>query len=1263
MMMRGFNMLLGLVGLLLLVAPAATATEGASCGGFFHCFLANLEFAIPGEEVPLAGLLLVLEDGQCGGFNVSRISSHKSNATRAQVGVEGVTATCTFDYTLYNDKDKDKVLATGLLTAGAEDSSALTTGMVFYQRNFQNGLMEPHRVVISGCESSLAFAVTADGNGIAQKILEGALDEVVPVLNALVNNELCPVLSSALITPLSNSVGDITDALQKVIPSYIDPPPSHPDGVKLVKFREMPIWETLNDLVAAQIDSGCMKGLVDALLRRTSGSLVVPVEDVVVNTTLLNGTELTIELMDLEVDGLDSLHEIKVDAPHWSEHSLRAIVMFKKLSFTATVKAKVGDVAEVTSVVVPLLKPRMDVTLYAPLKKGCLEALRLGQVFGSFCVADCFTNLQVSGLFLNSTADEVKIDTTANDEIDSALAVVLNTYLLGFSEFLGVGVSGVFNDMIRPALNESLTQFLNNSGPCRTVEEVFDSVGVSMDQQVDWNASALVQVGQQLINDVLGHEGIDDILHSCAHPVTFSMGNETNATTITIVKMPVSAIDVLQVGPDDPITLYNSLEFGNDISGSTAPIKIEVNNGTHVKTIKLHDLYMLFSLHAHINQRRLWFLPLSQATNPFCLSSTLDDPALLTTTNASVWLDDSESWEGVHMLLRALQKEEWSSSAAVETLVASVLHLGDRERGYTAGLTRMGLIKGLQSVDYLIEEVLTLMQGDTLAVGQCDQYPGHHFWEDLDYCWRILMSTVFVLFWVTTLLLLARERKRAAHAAPAADSKVLQRMSGMDVTQDDGRSAFAKSHTLLSACVLVWAALTWALFIWANSVPGVSVFVKGWNPETGEVVATNALFSFTLLGSVQNFLEAKTYVLGFMVGTWSGLVPYAKLMCVMYLWMAPRSLCGTQRKQALAWWLDILGKWSFIDVTVTVFMAEGMFFELGPFGDERVFMVVEPEFGIYSFVVATISSMVLTHLVLHIFEREHAKDKLVTPAGKDCTGLGTAVGVLSVCVCVAGLVYGVLGTSIVEFELEGALGAILSPNNVQYKTTWDVLLDIPASQGGIPGSDTWALRVLLQGLMFAGVLVVPLLLCVLNLLVVVSSNARSWKWVRQMHHTLLAWNCMEVYLFTVFACQLELTQLAQMIMGDKCDALNKILVLWTKLDSCLVFHSYVAIGMVPLGLATLLLYTLSACVEKTFFRTSEHAISKEQRRSSEQYIYASDYPSARDAQSLGDANVSLLHGRLSHAGNFDASKTHDLGGAADWPWILHALHKTKLIKD
>ena len=58
--------------------------------------------------------------------------------------------------------------------------------------------------------------------------------------------------------------------------------------------------------------------------------------------------------------------------------------------------------------------------------------------------------------------------------------------------------------------------------------------------------------------------------------------------------------------------------------------------------------------------------------------------------------------------------------------------------------------------------------------------------------------------------------------------------------------------------------------------------------------------------------------LAIIILVFSGIWPYTKQLLSFFLWFSPPSIIGVSRRGSIYFWLDILAKWSMIDIFVLV---------------------------------------------------------------------------------------------------------------------------------------------------------------------------------------------------------------------------------------------------------------------------------------------------------------------------------------------------------
>lgn len=142
----------------------------------------------------------------------------------------------------------------------------------------------------------------------------------------------------------------------------------------------------------------------------------------------------------------------------------------------------------------------------------------------------------------------------------------------------------------------------------------------------------------------------------------------------------------------------------------------------------------------------------------------------------------------------------------------------------------------------------------------------------------------------------------------------------------------------LSASLLL-TGLSWPLMkskklFWESSYSVWTGVVKLW--ESNDLVLAGVLFFFCLV------------------------FPIAKLIALGAIWFMR---LAEERRDQLLHWLELLGKWSMLDVFVVAILI--VLVKLGPLAS------VEPREGVYAFCAAIISSMLTTMYINRLARRSH----------------------------------------------------------------------------------------------------------------------------------------------------------------------------------------------------------------------------------------------------------------------------------------------------
>jgi hypothetical protein len=155
-----------------------------------------------------------------------------------------------------------------------------------------------------------------------------------------------------------------------------------------------------------------------------------------------------------------------------------------------------------------------------------------------------------------------------------------------------------------------------------------------------------------------------------------------------------------------------------------------------------------------------------------------------------------------------------------------------------------------------------------------------------------------------------------------------------------------------------------ALFIDSNSCSdAVSVMVK--LTIGTKKINSGSVFDFGLLTTVEDMCDAKVYALATLIAFFSGLWPYIKLVTMLLCWSIPPGLLSISYRQTSLVVLDVLGKWSLIDFFVMILMLCAFYFNIVILKDNIIVNVtVLPKWGFYSFLLATMISLGIGHIIL-----------------------------------------------------------------------------------------------------------------------------------------------------------------------------------------------------------------------------------------------------------------------------------------------------------
>eukprot|EP00727_Mastigamoeba_balamuthi_P002904 m51a1_g12610 hypothetical protein (882) ;mRNA; r:1378-4099 len=359
-----------------------------------------------------------------------------------------------------------------------------------------------------------------------------------------------------------------------------------------------------------------------------------------------------------------------------------------------------------------------------------------------------------------------------------------------------------------------------------------------------------------------------------------------------------------------------------------------------------------------------------------------------------------------------------------------------------------------------------------------------------------------------------------------------------------------------------------ALFISSNTSVGASVILQvAWQSpgSAAHTVETPALYTFGLVDTVRNTWRAGVYPLSVLVALFSGVWPYAKLVWALLCWVLPARVLSEAWRGRFLVVLDALGKWSLLDAYVMTIMIVAFYMHV-PLptadGTASVDLLVLPCYGFVGFVIATVVSLVLSHVILAIHSSVVAKPRASGSDGdtdrpqrrRDAVALGflrgrgalvawlgrSAVAALLLCTLALILVGGLVRS--IAFEFRGAAGvaleSLLNVSATRQYSLVDVGRAVPSSS---PEPAAFG-PVVVTAVYFLTALVLPALLMVgLLLLWCLPLSTREKRWGMTAVEVLNAWACIDVYMVSMAVALLELRQFAEFMVGSSCDSINRVL--------------------------------------------------------------------------------------------------------------------------
>ena len=170
-----------------------------------------------------------------------------------------------------------------------------------------------------------------------------------------------------------------------------------------------------------------------------------------------------------------------------------------------------------------------------------------------------------------------------------------------------------------------------------------------------------------------------------------------------------------------------------------------------------------------------------------------------------------------------------------------------------------------------------------------------------------------------------------------------------------------------------------ALFLSGHLSLGGTVNISG--SFAGQEFDVEGFFEFSLAKSTVEMWNAGAKSLAILIVMFSGIWPYTKQLITLFIWFVPPRRMQCKRRGKVLHWLDVLGKWSMVDIFVLLMTVAS--FNLSVESPDHINflpddlysinMLVVPLWGLYANMLAQLVSQVSSHIIIH-YHRKTAKD-------------------------------------------------------------------------------------------------------------------------------------------------------------------------------------------------------------------------------------------------------------------------------------------------
>lgn len=193
--------------------------------------------------------------------------------------------------------------------------------------------------------------------------------------------------------------------------------------------------------------------------------------------------------------------------------------------------------------------------------------------------------------------------------------------------------------------------------------------------------------------------------------------------------------------------------------------------------------------------------------------------------------------------------------------------------------------------------------------------------------------------------------------------------------QEQCNSLMSRSHLFMSDVHSAWIRYgipiyllgVFVLLLVSDLASGISAEVH--YSFDGKILRVEELIELNIFTSVRELWRTKSYAIAILITVASICLPYLKLILTMYIWVTPfqREQQSSRKREIAIEILDACSKWSLVDIFVLFIIMVGFRSTIETAINIDVYF--EPKSGLSGFVIASIMSLVSSHIMLYLHRK------------------------------------------------------------------------------------------------------------------------------------------------------------------------------------------------------------------------------------------------------------------------------------------------------